>query len=72
MAQLHDLAHESTIWLTTSEASQFLGVSANTIRLWANAGVLKSYRTAGNHRRFHRSDLLAYMTRGSSGEARVN
>lgn len=63
MARLHNAPRESTVWLTTSEASQFLGVSANTIRIWANAGILKSYRTAGNHRRFHKSDLLAYLGR---------
>ena len=29
-----------------------LGVSVNALRGWENAGVIKSYRTPGGHRRY--------------------
>ncbi|MCL5257433.1 MAG: helix-turn-helix domain-containing protein [Chloroflexi bacterium] len=70
MARNQERPIDTSLWLTTSEASRFLGVSANTLRLWANDGVLRSYRTAGNHRRFHRSDLLAFLTREMHGVPR--
>ncbi|MCA9773332.1 MAG: excisionase family DNA-binding protein [Myxococcales bacterium] len=38
--------------LTTREAADTLGVGATTIKRWADAGVLRSVRTAGQHRRF--------------------
>lgn len=63
MARHPERQPETRNWLTTSEASRFLGVSANTLRLWANDGILRTYRTAGNHRRFQRSDLLAFLAR---------
>ena len=44
-------------WLTLGAASQLLGVSESTIRRWADAGELRSYRTSGGHRRVLEEDL---------------
>ncbi|MFN0145776.1 MAG: helix-turn-helix domain-containing protein [Dehalococcoidia bacterium] len=44
-------------WLTLGAASQLLGVSESTIRRWADAGELRSYRTTGGHRRVLEEDL---------------
>ena len=37
--------------VSVGEASEMLGVSAQTVRNWIQAGVLKASRTFGNHRR---------------------
>lgn len=39
-------------WLTLRAACEQLGVSASTLRRWAEAGQLVTRRTAGGHRRF--------------------
>lgn len=44
-------------WLTLSEASRLLGVSAATIRRWSDAGRLRAFTTPGGHRRFSRGAL---------------
>lgn len=48
--------------LTPSEAAELVGLHADSIRNYANAGVLPSRRTPGGHRRFRRSDVLALLT----------
>ena len=35
-----------------TEASEYLGVSINTLKTLANNGKIKSFKTAGEHRRF--------------------
>jgi excisionase family DNA binding protein len=44
-------------WITLSAAGQLLGVSESTIRRWADAGQIRSYRTGGGHRRVLEGDL---------------
>ena len=44
-----------------TEASEYLGVSINTLKTLANNGKIKSFKTAGEHRRFRQDDLDAYM-----------
>lgn len=39
-------------WLTLGEASRTLGVTANTLRRWADRGQIASFITPGGHRRF--------------------
>lgn len=39
-------------WLTLEEARTLLGVSASTLRRWADTGRLPTQRTTGGHRRF--------------------
>jgi excisionase family DNA binding protein len=44
-----------------TEASDYLGVSINTLKTLANNGKIKSFKTTGEHRRFRQKDLDAYM-----------
>jgi len=44
-------------WLTLGAASELLGVSESTIRRWADAGEVRSFRTRGGHRRILEEDL---------------
>jgi len=44
-----------------TEASEYLGVSINTLKTLANNGKIKSFKTSGQHRRFRQDDLDAYM-----------
>ncbi len=44
-------------WLTLGAASGLLGVSESTIRRWADAGEVRSFRTKGGHRRILEDDL---------------
>lgn len=44
-------------WLTLRAASELLGVSESTVRRWADAGEVRSYRTGGGHRRILEEDL---------------
>lgn len=44
-------------WLTLGAASELLGVSESTIRRWADAGDVRSFRTRGGHRRILEEDL---------------
>ncbi len=44
-------------WLSIRKASRLLGVHIGTLREWADAGILPSYRTPGGHRRFSATDL---------------
>lgn len=48
-------------WLSIRKASRFLGIHIGTVRQWADAGTLPSYRTPGGHRRFLRSDLQKFL-----------
>ncbi len=42
-------------FLTSAEVARLLGVSAGTVKRWADAGLLGCDRTAGMHRRFARA-----------------
>jgi excisionase family DNA binding protein len=55
----HPSAHES---LTTSAAANLLRVSPSTLKRWAAAGLIRSERTSGGHRRFRRADLDEFMS----------
>jgi len=45
------------IWLSLGAASRLMGVSESTLRRWADDGQVRSYRTAGGHRRILEEDL---------------
>ena len=51
--------------LTLEEVSLLLGVCRTTVRRYTDRGVLRCYRTPGNQRRFHLSDVLDFMERQS-------
>lgn len=44
-------------YLTTYEAAGVLGVTLRTVQLWANRGVLESWKTQGGHRRITRESV---------------
>jgi excisionase family DNA binding protein len=44
-------------WITLGAAAALMGVSESTVRRWADAGELRSYRTSGGHRRVLEEDL---------------
>lgn len=44
--------------LSIKEASEFLGVSTDTLRRWERAGKITSVRTSGGHRRYEQKELI--------------
>ncbi len=48
-------------WISLSRACNLLGVNESTLRRWADAGYVRSFRTPGGHRRFAEDDLRALM-----------
>ncbi len=44
-------------WLNLGAASRLLGVNESTLRRWADAGLVETFRTPGGHRRFSLRDL---------------
>jgi excisionase family DNA binding protein len=53
-------------WLTLGAASKLLGVSESTIRRWADAGEVRSFRTPGGHRRVREEDLRQIVASGGA------
>lgn len=47
----------TTIYCTTREAAQMLGVSLRTVQLWSESGLLEAWKTEGGHRRISRSSV---------------
>src|SRR5450759_4543365 len=54
-------------WLRMRQASELLGVSASTLRRWADSGKVASLRTPGGQRRFSRDDLAALLPPARAG-----
>jgi len=54
--------------LATRQAADLLGVSPNTLRIYADEGVLPNRRTPGGHRRFLEADILALRAHRERGE----
>lgn len=54
--------------LTLREAALLLEVCPTTVRRYTNRGLLNCFRTPGNQRRFHLSDVLEFMERREQGE----
>lgn len=48
----------SLVLMNIKQASEFLGVSIETLRRWERSGKIKTYRTEGGHRRFDKTDLI--------------
>jgi len=49
-------------YVKIAEAARLLGVSQNTLRLWADAGKVKVHRNPANgYRLFKRSELDAFL-----------
>ena len=47
----------TTIYCTTREAAEMLGVSLRTVQLWAESGLLEAWKTEGGHRRISRTSV---------------
>ena len=54
--------------LTLREAALLLDVCPTTVRRYTNRGLLNCFRTPGNQRRFHLSDVLGFLERRERGE----
>ncbi len=59
--------------ISTRQAAEQLGVSVRTVQLWVEAGELKAWKTAGNHRRIYQSsvDRMIKMRLGQALEVLV-
>lgn len=57
--------------LTLEDTARLLGVCPTTVRRYTERGLLNHYRTPGNQRRFHLSDVIAFLeARQQAQEAR--
>ncbi len=57
----HFRSESATRWITLGQACKLLGVNESTLRRWADAGHVRSFRTPGGHRRFSEDDLRVLM-----------
>lgn len=48
--------------ITTDEAARLAGVTASTIKRWADEGLLPCVKTAGGHRRFRVEDVRSFVS----------
>jgi len=48
-------------WLTLGQACRLLNVDESTLRRWADAGQVRTFRTPGGHRRFADGDVRAIV-----------
>ena len=48
-------------FFNVSEAAEFLGVSAASLRKWSDEGLVPVYRTPGGQRRFSAHDLERFL-----------
>ena len=55
------VSFESGRWLTLGQACRLLNVDESTLRRWADAGQLRTFRTPGGHRRFADVDVRAIV-----------
>lgn len=51
---------------TTSDAAKLLDVCVKTIQLWAESGILQSWKTPGGHRRITRKSVQELITQRQS------
>jgi excisionase family DNA binding protein len=64
------MANQSAEWLTLTQASALLGIHPITLRSWADAGLVRMFRTPGGHRRFRRAELLAFVEQTHPAQTR--
>ena len=50
--------------ISIAEASEMLGVTTKTLKIWANEAKIKCYRTVGSHRRFRIEDIENFLGEG--------
>lgn len=54
--------------LTSQEAAELLGVSASTVKRWAEEGLLEHIKTAGQHRRFERAVVERFRVSANAAQ----
>ncbi|MEX2226599.1 MAG: helix-turn-helix domain-containing protein [Dehalococcoidia bacterium] len=52
---------EQDRWLTLGQACKLLNVDESTLRRWADAGQVRTFRTPGGHRRFAETDVRSIV-----------
>ena len=63
------IKEKKKIYLTTSDASEICGVTRFTILNWINSRNLKSFKTAGGHKRILREDLMKFLNRNKTEDS---
>lgn len=63
---------QAQAWVSLGRASRLLGVSHSTVRRWADAGELRSYRTNGGHRRILEEDVRQFMAQHSQASGSID
>lgn len=53
---------EQDRWLTLGQACRLLNVDESTLRRWADASQVRTFRTPGGHRRFAETDVRAIVS----------
>ena len=57
-----------TQYLSTAHAARLLGVGPTSVKRWADLGLLRCVRTAGNHRRFTRDEVERFARAVQAGQ----
>jgi len=52
--------------LTSTRVAEILGVTASSVKRWADEGLLACERTAGGHRRFQSSEVARFRETGAT------
>ncbi|WP_343805593.1 response regulator [Marinobacterium maritimum] len=55
---------------TSRKAAELLGVTSRTVQLWADSGILQSWKTPGGHRRFSISAIERLAAEIRNGDVR--
>ena len=62
------MVRDNEVLLTTSKVARMLGVHSNTVRRWANEGLLPVYRIGPRRdRRVRKSDIDKFLGDDSKG-----